>query len=88
MDALIEDLGRIVDSNATFQPLAVHQRAPASFAGELQNVPEANLQQTQQKLTEAEADGINAESLANAMHGATVRMDALEEAQSWILSVL
>ena len=44
IEALVNDIGRIVDSQATFQPLAVHQRAPASFAGELQDVPEANLQ--------------------------------------------
>ena len=43
IETLVEDIGRIVDSHVTFQPLAVHQRAPASFAGELQNVPEADL---------------------------------------------
>ena len=36
-----------MDSSATYKPLAVHERAAASgamVAGELQNVPEANLQ--------------------------------------------
>jgi len=43
---LVADIGRIVDSSATFQPLAVHQRPAASGAmvtGDLQNVPAANL---------------------------------------------
>ena len=51
IEALITDIGRIVDSSATFQPLAVHAcptrrgTSGAMFAGELKDVPEANLQQ-------------------------------------------
>ena len=40
---LVNDIGRLVDRSATFQPLPVHQRAAASGAkveGGLENVPE------------------------------------------------
>ena len=45
-EALIADIGRVLDPLRTSQPLAVRQRAAASGAGVaegLQNVPEANL---------------------------------------------
>ena len=43
-EALIREIGRIVDPSATFEPHAVRQRAAASGAMVVYRIPEANLQ--------------------------------------------
>ena len=41
---LIDDIGRIVDSAATYEPLAVHNRHGSGFTGELADVSEPDLE--------------------------------------------